>query len=558
MADNIVKAEYLKAIDEDTNTEVLTQFVPPEPLGTDRGGITQEEYEKLLNSASADDVSKLKEATVKKIDKPLTTDDGKIPRAKNGGVEWVDVGQPTDEQTNSAVMNWLDEHPEVTTTVQDGSLEEVKFTESLKMKTIKDCITPQMFGAKGDGVTDDTQSIQKAIEFCGNNKNVLYIPSGVYIISNTLVLSKSIAIVGSSVHRDILSGYNKYIGISVLKFVAESNDTLIETTKEAYDVSLNSLVVVADTYKVKETGNISMGETSQKYFDYIKSDYDLNAMNVEKSVRCNIDNCTFSGFSGVGIITGQHKYITGCSFVHCNVAIQCTNYDNIIHYCFFRLCSICIYSNVANTLFLSDSWFDLIEQIAIKYDAPCFMLVDNCEFDMIDYCAIYSKQLYSSSIQGRFSRCGMCYGGFEPEDVPLSDEYKSCCIYSKSVATKNHICAHTQRREIKSGYGVAPSAFFGGNSYNNSNLILDVDENHISRKNIFQDTNLVLSGKQYKVRHTLRYNSVGCVSKGNEDPNGYYYSIDIGDIYISTSGKIYISVKKNSNADWVLIGSKSV
>lgn len=61
MADNIVKAEYLKAIDEDTNTEVLTQFIPPEPLGTDRGGITQEEYEKLLNSASTDDVSQINE-----------------------------------------------------------------------------------------------------------------------------------------------------------------------------------------------------------------------------------------------------------------------------------------------------------------------------------------------------------------------------------------------------------------------------------------------------------------------------------------------------------------
>lgn len=61
MADNIVKAEYLKAIDEDTNTEVLTQFIPPEPLGTDRGGITQEEYEKLLNSSSKDSVSALKE-----------------------------------------------------------------------------------------------------------------------------------------------------------------------------------------------------------------------------------------------------------------------------------------------------------------------------------------------------------------------------------------------------------------------------------------------------------------------------------------------------------------
>lgn len=68
MADNIVKAEYLKAIDEDTNTEVLTQFIPPEPLGTDRGGITQEEYEKLLKSASADDVSQIKEDIMKSDD----------------------------------------------------------------------------------------------------------------------------------------------------------------------------------------------------------------------------------------------------------------------------------------------------------------------------------------------------------------------------------------------------------------------------------------------------------------------------------------------------------
>lgn len=47
MADNIVKAEYLKAIDEDTNTEVLVQFIPPEPDETDRGGITKQELEQI-------------------------------------------------------------------------------------------------------------------------------------------------------------------------------------------------------------------------------------------------------------------------------------------------------------------------------------------------------------------------------------------------------------------------------------------------------------------------------------------------------------------------------
>lgn len=62
MADNIVKAEYLKAIDEDTNTEVLTQFIPPAPDETDRGGITKQEFEQIEQNKK--DVSQLKEDMV--------------------------------------------------------------------------------------------------------------------------------------------------------------------------------------------------------------------------------------------------------------------------------------------------------------------------------------------------------------------------------------------------------------------------------------------------------------------------------------------------------------
>lgn len=74
------------------------------------------------------DINSLKED---KVDKPTFADDGKIPRAKGGGVEWVEVGQPTDEQTNNAVTGWLNEHPEATTTVQDGSLTKSKFALGL-------------------------------------------------------------------------------------------------------------------------------------------------------------------------------------------------------------------------------------------------------------------------------------------------------------------------------------------------------------------------------------------------------------------------------------------
>jgi hypothetical protein len=502
--------------------------------------------------------TEIKNIVKNKVDKPSVNDNNKIPRAKDGDVEWVEEGQPTDEQTNNAVTNWLNEHPEATTTVQDGSITEQKIFSSFLPYIKKDYITPQMFGAKGNGVVDDTEAIQESIVFCGNNKRLLYIPSGVYLVSDTLTIPKSITILGSSAHKDVLSSYNEYMGISVLKFIAKSDKTLIVASEKAYDVSMNSLIFLATSYEVRVSGNISVVGECKKYYEYTKEAYELNGVNVEKTTRCSIDNCSFVGFSGFGIITGQHRHITNCDFSHCNIAIYCTNYDNLIHNCWFRFCSICIYSNVNNTLFLSDSWFDQIEQIAIKYDQGGFMMISNCEFDLIEYCAIYSKYLYNSYIQGRMSRCGLYYGGFEPKDVPTEEEYKSCCIYSESVSKLNNIQVNMQRREIKPGYGIAPSSFFCGIGMYKSNLILDADEEHVSKAWNFEDTNLIVSGRQYKARYSLKYNSVGCVSKDNNDPNGVYYSIDIGDIYISTSGNIYISTKKNSNEDWVLIGSKSV
>lgn len=95
---------------------------------------------------------------------PTDGTNGQSLRTKGDGTtEWADTGLPTDEQTAQAVSDWLDAHPEATTTVQDGSLTEAKFTDALKLKTINSYVTPEMFGAKGDNTTDDSAAIQGMI-----------------------------------------------------------------------------------------------------------------------------------------------------------------------------------------------------------------------------------------------------------------------------------------------------------------------------------------------------------------------------------------------------------
>lgn len=61
------------------------------------------------------------------------------------------------------VAEWMEAHPEATTTVLDGSLTEAKFSNALKLKAINGYATPEMYGAAGDGTTDDTEAVQNAL-----------------------------------------------------------------------------------------------------------------------------------------------------------------------------------------------------------------------------------------------------------------------------------------------------------------------------------------------------------------------------------------------------------
>lgn len=95
---------------------------------------------------------------------------------------------------DEAVDNWLDEHPEATTTVQDGSLTEPKFSEALKLKTIKDYVTPQMFGAVGDGETDDATAINNCIAFATANNKMVIFPVATYAVESEINISNSVII----------------------------------------------------------------------------------------------------------------------------------------------------------------------------------------------------------------------------------------------------------------------------------------------------------------------------------------------------------------------------
>lgn len=84
------------------------------------------------------------------------------------------LGLPT-SGVQEAVDEWLDEHPEATTTVQDGSLTYKKLVNGTL-----GFVAPEMYGAVGDGVTDDSAAITACITAAGIGGKIMLVADSVY------------------------------------------------------------------------------------------------------------------------------------------------------------------------------------------------------------------------------------------------------------------------------------------------------------------------------------------------------------------------------------------
>jgi hypothetical protein len=117
------------------------------------------------------------------------------------------------------------------------------------------------FGAKGDGVTDDTAAIQAAI----NAGNLSTVPSGTYLISSTLSTGTKKELRGSSRHSSILksSDADSYISNSSVNetycsFTIDANNSAIYGIYNASSDAGNELLV--EDVEIKDWTTIGLFE----------------------------------------------------------------------------------------------------------------------------------------------------------------------------------------------------------------------------------------------------------------------------------------------------------
>lgn len=184
-------------------------------------------------------------------------------------------------------------------------------------------INVKWFGAVGDGVTDDTAAINKALDFCNNNfqnfisgeyqKYILFFPSGQYIYNGTMQLRSNISLVGVGSRR--WGKINKGMCSTLVFDITESDEQAIRAS--GWDDSDNTLI----GFKFEQ---IKSGEHKWRVDDIHISNLNIENVNGKtgKGVGINFLNTILSHIEDVSI----NGFETGI--------IQFNGWGNSIRRCF--------------------------------------------------------------------------------------------------------------------------------------------------------------------------------------------------------------------------------
>ena len=164
---------------------------------------------------------------------------------------------------------------------------------------LTDKVNVLSFGAKGDGVTDDTNSIQDAINFVHNVENLKYvfIPRGTYMISKPLIIPVGVSLIGG---EGLTGEYNTTIvKNSNSNVISSGYSTIDKTGKVSFEV--DSILTFIDDFPVGyTTGKLNNGAGKSIIKNlYLKS----NAYSTYGIFTANLNNIEFENIKITNVNT---------------------------------------------------------------------------------------------------------------------------------------------------------------------------------------------------------------------------------------------------------------
>lgn len=149
--------------------------------------------------------------------------------------------------------------------------------EQLEYRTIK---SVKEFGAKGDGITDDTLSLQTAFDYGILNNAKIVIPMGTYRVTNSLYIKDSLKVSGE---KGVLNGKATYIQLDSL---VDIPTLVVENPNAEFNNGFIHNVFIDNIALYKKDMQTNVGHTNNKGVGLL----------LKKASECKFDNISCSGF----------------------------------------------------------------------------------------------------------------------------------------------------------------------------------------------------------------------------------------------------------------------
>lgn len=215
-------------------------------------------------------------------------------------------------------------------------------------------VTPQMYGAVGDGVNDDTTAFQNAID---SGKRVL-VPEGQYMVSAPLVISKQGTII-EGINNRSWGTYKQCAELTLKSGVYM--DAFIQFTGNANNAVIKNLVMWGNTTSYQPSSGILYNSTDSAFvsdilIENVTINYCGTGINIDsifKSIITNVRtaNCRQYGFKLSGKTSGDYASdgttltLINCYALYCarSYTFERIRYSSLIN-CASDACTVYDYS----------------------------------------------------------------------------------------------------------------------------------------------------------------------------------------------------------------------
>ena len=143
-------------------------------------------------------------------------------------------------------------------------------------------VMPEMFGAVGNGLTDDTESFKKALDHGG----FLWLSEKTYLISETLYINVNKTSLHGCSSRSVLKVSDNFTGDSALVFYSKNGDYYTRLTRENQH----------GNFRIDAKGKVALRVGGERNTDY------------EGSVECQTFNNIMCVSASTAVVIGAHSY----------------------------------------------------------------------------------------------------------------------------------------------------------------------------------------------------------------------------------------------------------